>query len=125
MESCATAGHRRWLRAGLPRRRICARALEPVLRDRRGAPAGDKCLAGPGGRTQARWIGSLAVSGYARRPATRPRRAHRSFDPRRVGELECDAWVAYYRREWMRFLRSAVALTRHTFGLPWPATCYG
>jgi hypothetical protein len=42
-----------------------------------------------------------------------------------VGELECDAWVAYYRREWPRFLRSAVGLTRHTFGLPWPATLYG
>src|SRR5438132_8070462 len=42
---------------------------------------------------------------------------HRSFDPRRVGSLECDAWVHYYRREWARFLRSAIALTSHTFGL--------
>jgi hypothetical protein len=50
---------------------------------------------------------------------------HRSFDPRRVGSLECDAWVAYYRREWLAFLRSAVALTRHTFGLSWPATLWG
>jgi hypothetical protein len=50
---------------------------------------------------------------------------HRSFDPRRVGALETDAWVAYYRREWPRFLRSAVALTRHTFGLPWPETLRG
>lgn len=50
---------------------------------------------------------------------------HRSFDPRRVGELECDAWVTYYRREWLKFLRSAVALTRHTFGLPWGETLYG
>jgi hypothetical protein len=50
---------------------------------------------------------------------------HRAFDPRRVGKLECDAWVFYYRREWLRFLRSAVALTRHTFGLPWPQTIHG
>jgi hypothetical protein len=50
---------------------------------------------------------------------------HRAFDPRRVGGLECDAWVAYYRREWIAFLRSAVALTRHTFGLPWPSTLWG
>jgi hypothetical protein len=50
---------------------------------------------------------------------------HRSFDPHRVGRLECDAWVRYYRREWVRFLRSAVALTRHTFGLPRGATLYG
>jgi hypothetical protein len=51
--------------------------------------------------------------------------AHRSFDPHRVGGLECRAWVAYYRREWLKFLRAAVALTRHTFGLSWPATMRG
>jgi hypothetical protein len=39
--------------------------------------------------------------------------------------LESAAWVAYYRREWVAFLRSAVALTRHTFGLPWPSTIRG
>ena len=50
---------------------------------------------------------------------------HRAFDPRRVGNLECDAWVAYYRREWLVFLRAAVGLTRHTFGLPWPQTLWG
>jgi hypothetical protein len=33
--------------------------------------------------------------------------------------------VAYYRREWLAFLRSAIALTRHTFGLPWPSTLLG
>jgi hypothetical protein len=42
-----------------------------------------------------------------------------------VGSLECAAWVAYYRREWLTFLRSAVGLTRHTFGLPWLTTLYG
>jgi hypothetical protein len=60
-----------------------------------------------------------------RRPDQSSVKPHRSFDPRRVGELECEAWVAYYRREWLAFLRSAVALTRHTFGLPWPATLWG
>lgn len=33
--------------------------------------------------------------------------------------------MTYYRREWLKFLRSAVALTRHTFGLPWGETLYG
>lgn len=33
--------------------------------------------------------------------------------------------MTYYRREWLRFLRSAIGLTRHTFGLPWPSTLYG
>jgi hypothetical protein len=60
--------------------------------------------------------------GRRTRSAVKP---HRSFDPRRIGRLEADAWVAYYRREWLPFLRSAVSLTRHTFGLPWPSTLYG
>jgi hypothetical protein len=62
------------------------------------------------------------ASSPARRPTVR---AHRSFDPRRVGTLECDAWVAYYRREWFKFLRAATLLTRHTFALSWPQTVSG
>jgi hypothetical protein len=49
----------------------------------------------------------------------------RSFDPHLVGRLECAAWVAYYRREWLAFLRAALGLTRHTFALSWPATVRG
>jgi hypothetical protein len=49
----------------------------------------------------------------------------RSFDPRRVGRLECSTWVAYYRRRWMTFMAAALAMTRHTFGLSWPATLRG
>jgi hypothetical protein len=51
--------------------------------------------------------------------------AHRSFDPHTVGALETTAWVSYYRRKWFRFLRAAVLLTRHTFGLSWPSTLRG
>lgn len=49
----------------------------------------------------------------------------RSFDPRRVGSLECDAWVAYYRHEWLGVLRASLGLTAHTFGLGPPATVHG
>jgi len=49
----------------------------------------------------------------------------RCFDPRRVGALECDTWVTYYRRRWWPFLRAAVAVVRHAFGLPWHKTLYG
>ncbi|HEY1237058.1 MAG TPA: hypothetical protein VGE91_01890 [Solirubrobacterales bacterium] len=49
----------------------------------------------------------------------------RSFDPVRVGELECTAWVAYYRRRWPAFLRAAFGLTRESFGLSWAATLRG
>jgi hypothetical protein len=46
----------------------------------------------------------------------------RSFDPMRVGELECDSWVAYYQQRWFSFLRAAFGLTRAAFGLsPWEA----
>ena len=46
----------------------------------------------------------------------------RSFDARRVGELECDAWVAYYRRRWLTLLRASFGLTREAFGLSVPDT---
>src|SRR5438874_9370117 len=59
------------------------------------------------------------------RANSQPVKALRAFDPRLVGDLECVAWVTYYRREWPKFLRAAVSLTRHTFGLPWPQTLYG
>jgi len=34
----------------------------------------------------------------------------RGFDPVAIGRLECDAWAAYYRREWLPFLRAAVGM---------------
>src|SRR5450631_4711549 len=61
----------------------------------------------------------------ARRTRRRRVMPHRAFDPRRVGRLESAAWVAYYRRKWLPFMGSAIALTRHTFGLPWPSTIRG
>ena len=50
---------------------------------------------------------------------------HRNFDPRRIGELESQAWVAYYRREWWTLLRASLQLTRQMFGLPWTLTVRG
>ncbi|MDQ1674686.1 MAG: hypothetical protein QOC98_3248, partial [Frankiaceae bacterium] len=40
-----------------------------------------------------------------------------TFDPVVLGRSECDAWVAYYRREWVPFLRCAVALVRSGYGM--------
>jgi len=48
-----------------------------------------------------------------------------SFDPVLVGTRERDAWAAYYRHEWCRFLVAAVAMVRAGFGMPWPATLKG
>jgi hypothetical protein len=40
-----------------------------------------------------------------------------AFDPVAVGRSECDAWAAYYRRDWPRFLTGALGMVRHGFSL--------
>jgi hypothetical protein len=52
-----------------------------------------------------------------------PRQA--SFDPVRIGQNECDAWAAYYRREWASFLRSAVGMVAAGFGMNRARTVVG
>lgn len=49
----------------------------------------------------------------------------RAFDPRRVGWLECEVWVAYYQRDWLRLLRAYVPLVREGFGMSWRQTVAG
>jgi hypothetical protein len=49
----------------------------------------------------------------------------RSFDPRRVGAMECRAWVAYYRRDWVGVLVASVGLVRAGFRMRWDRTLYG
>lgn len=41
----------------------------------------------------------------------------RSFDPVAVGRAECAAWTAYYRHEWLVFLRSGLAMVAAGFGM--------
>ena len=59
------------------------------------------------------------TSGLQRRST---RGSARSFDPRVVGELECAAWSAYYRRDWLTLVVCALRTGRHAFGLSWKAT---
>jgi hypothetical protein len=40
-----------------------------------------------------------------------------AFDPVAVGRSECDAWAAYYRRDWPRMLAAALGMVRHGFAL--------
>ncbi len=49
----------------------------------------------------------------------------RDFDPRRVGALECRAWVTYYRHEWAKLLLASVGLVRAGFRLRWFRVPYG
>lgn len=45
-----------------------------------------------------------------------------SFDPVALGRLETAAWMAYYRHQWLRFARIALATSKYAFGLPWATT---
>jgi hypothetical protein len=38
------------------------------------------------------------------------------FDPELAGQSECDSLVAYYRRDWVRFLSNTVRMMRAVFG---------
>ncbi len=49
----------------------------------------------------------------------------RSFDPHRVGALECRAWVTYYRREWVGLLVASVGLVHAGFRMSWSRTLRG
>jgi len=48
-----------------------------------------------------------------------------TFDPVLVGQRECAAWAAYYRREWASFLRSAVGMVAAGFGMNRRSTLLG
>ncbi len=50
-------------------------------------------------------------------PGSRSADKAKMFDPVIVGDLECDAWVSYYRRRWVSFLRAAVGLVNAGFTL--------
>lgn len=86
-------------------------------------PSGDGSMSGLTVRRLAPALQGEAGSTTLREAQARSSRwSHRSFDPQMVGTLECAAWVAYYRRDWLTFLRSGVRVSRHVFGLSWKAT---
>jgi hypothetical protein len=91
------------------------------------APHTERGLRAPANKTLL-----LLGNGFMARRGRRTRRAAAgalslpaAFDPVRIGTLEARAWAAYYRREWPRFLRAAVRLTRGAFGLGPLATLRG
>ena len=49
----------------------------------------------------------------------------RSFDPVKVGSLEAELWVTYYRRQWARFLVASLRVVHGTFGMDWVRSCHG
>ena len=71
--------------------------------------------------------GSAARAAARHGPAARDRDPGplRSFDPVSVGRLESAAWVAYYRRQWLRLLVLSVRLVRRGFRMDWTRTLHG
>lgn len=47
------------------------------------------------------------------------------FDPVTVGQYETDAWVAYYRREWVGFLRASIGMVSAGFRMSRLSTVRG
>lgn len=73
--------------------------------------------------------GETAAGTGARLAVTQPASARpsrlRTFNPAHVGHLEAAVWVAYYRRQWARFLVLSVLVVRHAFGMDWLRTVHG
>ncbi len=69
-------------------------------------------------------VGS-GVRATVRQPASGGPNRLRTFNPARVGRLEAAVWVAYYRRNWARFLALSVLLVRYAFGMDWVRTVHG
>lgn len=57
--------------------------------------------------------------------ATSNSAATRSFDPVLIGRRECDAWAAYYRREWVPFVRAAIGMVDAGFRMGRRRTLFG
>ena len=57
--------------------------------------------------------------------ATSNSAATRSFDPVLIGRRECDAWAAYYRRDWVPFLRAAIGMVDAGFRMGLRRTLLG
>jgi hypothetical protein len=86
--------------------------------------AGDSMMAGGNTVTGGSTVGSAARVAGDKPAGVGPSRL-RTFNPARVGQLEAAVWVAYYRRDWARFLVLSVLVVRHAFGMDWLRTVHG
>ena len=99
--------------------RLAARGFGVRLAGESQPPAYEGQRPANGGRTAPR-------ARLPRRPARRPGVSVLwSFDPVKVGNLETNLWVTYYRRKWARFLVSSLLVVHDTFGMDWLRTCHG
>jgi hypothetical protein len=83
-----------------------------------------RAVAGGGAVAGGSTVGN-GVRTTGHRPASAGPNRLRAFNPIGVGRLEAAVWVAYYRREWAKFLALSVLLVRNAFGMDWVRTVYG
>jgi hypothetical protein len=69
--------------------------------------------------------GDRQPAAYGGGRASRSSTGLHSFDPVKVGSLESELWVTYYRRRWLRFLVASLRVVHGTFGMDWLRTCHG
>jgi hypothetical protein len=69
-------------------------------------------------------VGIRSITGRVGTAAGQPSRL-RSFDPKRIADLEYRAWVGYYLRQWPQVLVASVGLVRIGFGMDWHRTLHG
>ena len=62
---------------------------------------------------------------YARSRAGARSTGLHSFDPVKLGSLESELWVTYYRKQWARFLVASMRVVHGTFGMGWLRSCHG
>ena len=70
-------------------------------------------------QTRSSFANDDEVRGFPRAVRERPKKARtrQAIDPIAVGRSECDAWVGYYRRDWLRMLVGLHGMVRHGFAL--------
>jgi len=78
-----------------------------------------------GDRQRTAYGGDRQRTAYGGGRASTGSRGLHSFDPVKVGSLETELWVSYYRRQWARFLVASLRVVHGTFGMDWLRTCHG
>ena len=104
--------------------KLCARRVADLMRP---GPVLLRLAAGGFGVRLAgvRLTGERQPAAYGGgRAGARSTRLH-SFDPAKLGSLEAELWVTYYRRQWGRFLVASLRVVHGTFGMGWLRSCHG
>jgi hypothetical protein len=99
--------------------KLCGRRVADLMRP------GPVLLRLAAGGFGVRLAGDRQPAAYAGGSAGASSTGLRSFDPVKLGSLETELWVTYYRRQWGRFLVASLRVVHGTFGMDWLRSCHG